>query len=165
MQQDAPYDSNPQAHPGLHLVALIELAKGVVTSITALALAVFGPQPLRESIARIGDWLHFDSHQSAMSRLLSAITPETVHLAAAAIGIYALLRFALFWGLWRVKAWASWLGATAAVIYLPFCSYALWRYQGWPTAAVLTLNIIIVWVLVRDLYKRHKAAKRAANAG
>ena len=165
MQQDAPYDSNPQAHPGLHLVALIELAKGVVTSITALALAVFGPQSLRESISRIGEWLHFDSHQSAMSRLLSAITPETVHLAAAAIGIYALLRFALFWGLWRVRAWASWLGATAAVIYLPFCSYAVWRYPGWPTLAVLTLNIIIVWVLARDLYKRHKAAKRAANAG
>ena len=163
MQQDAPYDSNPQAHPGLHLVALIELAKGVVTSITALALAVFGPQPLRESISRIGEWLHFDSHQSAMSRLLSAITPETVHLAAAAIGIYALLRFALFWGLWRVKAWASWLGATAAVIYLPFCSYAVWRYPGWPTLAVLTLNIIIVWVLVSDVYQRYKATKRATS--
>jgi uncharacterized membrane protein (DUF2068 family) len=170
MQQDTRdnqnlYDPNPQAHPGLHIVALIELAKGVVTSTVALGLAVFGPQSLREAITQIGELLHFDPHQSAMSRLLSAITPETVHLAAAAIGIYALLRFALFWGLWRVKAWASWLGATAAVIYLPFCSYAVWRYPGWPTAAVLTLNIIIVWVLVRDLYKRHKAAKRAANAG
>jgi uncharacterized membrane protein (DUF2068 family) len=68
------------------------------------------------------------------------------------------LRFVLFWGLWRVKAWASWLGAAAAVVYVPFCSYALWRYPGWPTAAVLVLNLVIVWVLARDLYKRHKAA-------
>ena len=173
MQQDARdkqnphdpslYNPSPQAHPGLYIVALIELAKGIVTSTTALALAAFGPQPLREFIIRIGELLHFDPHQSAVSRLLSAITPETVHLAAAAIGMYALLRFALFWGLWRVKAWASWLGATAAVIYLPFCSYAVWRYPGWPTLAVLTLNIIIVWVLVSDVYQRYKATKRATS--
>jgi uncharacterized membrane protein (DUF2068 family) len=78
-----------------------------------------------------------------------------VHLAAAAIAVYAMLRFVLFWGLWRVKAWASWFGAVAATAYLPFCSYGLWRYPGWPTLAVLILNIVIVWVLVHDLYRRH----------
>mgnify|MGYP003417332258 FL=1 len=162
MRQDAPYNPSPRAHPGLHLIALIEFAKGFVSSCATAALLLFGPAPIREFIRRIGERLHFDPQHSAMARVLDQITPDLVHLAAAAIGVYALLRFILFWGLWRVKAWASWLGATAAVLYVPFCSYALWRYPGWPTAAVLTLNLIIVWVLTRDLYKRRKTAIQQA---
>ncbi len=158
VQQDEHYDPRPQAHPGLHLVALFELAKGLVSGSTAIALAAFGPQPIRDLIAQIGAWLHFDPQQSAMARLLASITPDIVHTAAFAIGIYATLRFVLFWGLWRVKAWASWFGAIAATIYLPFCSYAVWRYPGWPTVAVLALNLLIVFILVRDLYKRRVGA-------
>lgn len=158
MRQDATYDSSPRAHPGLHVIALIELAKGVVSSSVAAALLFIGPAPIREFIRRIGEVLNFDPQHSATARVMDQITPDLVHHAAAAIGIYALLRFVLFWGLWQVKAWASWLGAAAAMVYVPFCSYALWRYPGWPTAAVLALNIIIVWVLTRDLYKRHKTA-------
>lgn len=162
MSQQTPYDPSPRAHPGLHLIALIELGKGLVSASAAITLGLVGPSPIRAFIAAIGERLHFDTQHSALARFIEGITPETVHLAAAAIGVYALLRFVLFWGLWQVKAWASWLGACAAVLYVPFCLFALWRYPGWPTAAVLTLNFIIVWVLVRDL-RRRSAAKRAAN--
>jgi uncharacterized membrane protein (DUF2068 family) len=160
MQQDAPgYDPRPAAHPGLHVIALIELTKGAVAFSAAIALALVGPAPIRAFIATIGERLHFDTHHSALGRLIDRITPDAVHIAAAAICIYAVLRFVLFWGLWRVKAWASWLGAVAATVYLPFCSYGLWRYPGWPTLAVLLLNIVIVWVLVRDLLRRRAAAE------
>ncbi len=161
MTQPTPYDPSPRAHPGLHVIALIELAKGLVSASAATTLALVGPSPIRASIAAIGERLHFDTRHSALARFIEGITPETVHLAAAAIGVYCLLRFLLFWGLWRVKAWASWLGACAAVLYVPFCLFALWRYPGWPTAAVLTLNLVIVWVLVRDLLRR-RAARNAA---
>ncbi len=163
MQQDAahnPITHSPRdAHRDVRLVALFELAKGGVSGSVAIALVFFGPQRVHDAIASIGQWLHFDPQQSAMARLLTAITPDTVHLAAMAIGVYAALRFILFWGLWHVRAWASWFGTVAATIYLPFCSYALWRYPGWPTVAVLALNLLIVFILVRDLYKRHNAAK------
>ncbi len=122
--------TRPQAHPGLHLVALFKLAKGLVSGSTAIALAALGLQPIRDLIANIGALLHFDPQQSAMVRALASITPETVHMAAMAIGVYGALRFALFWALWQVKAWASWFGAIAATIYLPFCSYAVWRSPG-----------------------------------
>ncbi len=166
MQPDSPRDSGYsgysgyRAHAGLHAVALIELAKGVVSASAAVTLALAGPAPIRASIAAIGERLHFDTRHSALARLIEGITPDTVHLAAAAIGMYAFVRFLLFWGLWRARAWASWLGASAAVLYVPFCLYALWRYPGWPTAAVLTLNLVIVWVLVRDLLRR-RAARQA----
>lgn len=147
---------------GLHLIALVELAKGVVSVSTAAALALFGPAPIREAIRRVGELLHFDPQHSAMARVLDQITPDVVYLAASAIGVYAILRFALFWGLWRARAWASWLGAAAAVLYVPFCSYALWRYPGWPTIAVLLLNLVIVWILVGDVVRRRRAARRAS---
>ena len=151
------------ASSGLRLVALIELGKGLIAAATAITLTLVGPSPIRSFIAGIGERLHFDTHHSALGRFIEGITPETVHLAAAAIATYALLRFVLFWGLWRLKAWASWLGACATVLYVPFCLYALWRYPGWPTLAVLALNLIIVWVLTRDLYRRRAAAKGAAD--
>ncbi len=164
MQQDAAYNPNPNAHRDVRIIALFELAKGGVSGSVATALLFFGPQRVHDAIAYIGHWLHFDPQQSAMARLLAAITPDTVHLAAMAIGVYAALRFILFWGLWHVRAWASWFGAIAATLYLPFCSYAILRYPGWPTFAVLSLNIVIVWVLVRDVRKRHAASRIAIAA-
>lgn len=158
MGRNLGYDQRPSAHPGLHVIALIELAKGIVASGTSIALALFGPTPVRELIQRIADLLHFDPDRSAMAQLIAQVTSDIVWLMTAAIGAYALLRFALFWGLWRVKAWASWLGSIAVTLYLPFCLYGLWRYPGWPTVAALTLNMVIVWVLVRDLIKRRRAA-------
>lgn len=162
MRQQTP-DPNPRAHSGLQVVALIELGKGLIAISTAITLALVGPSPIRALIAAIGERLHFDTHHSALGRFIEGITPETVHLAAAAIGTYSLLRFVLFWGLWRSKAWASWLGACATVLYVPFCLFAVWRYPGWPTAAVLALNLIIVWVLARDLRRRGKAARFTAS--
>lgn len=165
MRQDgAAYDPNPNAHRDVRMVALFELAKGGVSGSVAVALLLFGPQRVHDFIATIGEWLHFDPKHSAMARLLAAITPETVHLATMAIGVYACLRFVLFWGLWHARGWASWFGAIAASLYLPFCTYAVVRYPGWPTVAVLALNLFIVWVLVRDVRKR-LAAKRLAASG
>ena len=164
--QDAPaYDPRPKAHPGLHVVALIELGKGIVSASASIALALVGPAPIRSFIAAVGERLHFDPQHSALGRLLAKITPDTVMLAAIAIGIYATLRFVLFYGLWRVRAWASWLGALAATVYLPFSLFALWRYPGWPTIAVLSLNLVIAWVLIRDLLRRRRAALQNTVSG
>ena len=58
------------------------------------------------------------------------------------------------WGLWRAKVWASWLGAIAAALYLPLDLYALWRHPGWVAIAVLAINLLVVWVLARDLLVR-----------
>jgi len=41
-----------------------------------------------------------------------------------------------------------------AALYLPLDLYALWRHPGWVAIAVLAINLIVVWVLVRDLLVR-----------
>jgi len=77
-----------------------------------------------------------------------------VHFAAAAVGAYGVIHLIEAWGLWRDKAWASWLGCIAASIYLPFDIYAIIKHPGWVSWAVLAINVLVVWVLARDLFKR-----------
>jgi uncharacterized membrane protein (DUF2068 family) len=58
------------------------------------------------------------------------------------------------WGLWRAKAWASWLGCAAAALYLPFEFHALVVHSGWQAMAIVAITLVVVWVLARDLVKR-----------
>ncbi|MNV15565.1 hypothetical protein D3C71_1062940 [compost metagenome] len=83
------------------------------------------------------------------------INPDAVHLAAAAMVAYGVLHLFEAWGLWRAKAWASWLGCVTAGIYLPFDIYAIIRHPGWASWSVLVINLIVVGVLARDIRKRH----------
>ena len=68
---------------------------------------------------------------------------------------YGLLHLFEAWGLWRAKAWASWLGCLAAALYLPLDLYALWHASAaGPRLAVLAINLLVVWVLARDIRRR-----------
>jgi uncharacterized membrane protein (DUF2068 family) len=58
--------------------------------------------------------------------------------------------------LWRAKAWASWLGCIAAALYLPFDLYALFLHRHWLEAVVVAINLLVVWVLARDLMVRRR---------
>ena len=71
-----------------------------------------------------------------------------------AIAVYGLLRLLEAWGLWRARAWASWLGCVSAALYLPFELHALIRHPGWLALSVLAVNQVVVAVLGRDLLRR-----------
>jgi uncharacterized membrane protein (DUF2068 family) len=147
-----------ESHRGLRAVALFELGKGTVAASAATALFVAGPQPLRDALARLGAAMHFHPQHSALGRLVHAITPGAVQVAATAVTVYAVMRFVLAWGLWRTQAWASWLGAATVALYLPFSAYALWRSPGWLSIATVAVNLTILLVLVRDLRRRGAGA-------
>lgn len=152
---DAPhYNPSPRAHPGLRVIALVELAKGVLALLAASGLELLGPTPLRRWVDELIHRFQLDPEHGAMAWLAQGINPGSVHLAAAAVLLYGLLHLIEAWGLWRDKAWASWLGCLAAAIYLPFDLYALVRHPGGAAVAVLVVNLIVVWVLGRDLFKR-----------
>ncbi len=91
-----------------------------------------------------------------MAWLAKAINPEAVHLAAAVAALYAIVHLVEGWGLWRAKAWASWLGCIAAALYLPFDLYALALHRHWLEAVVVAINLLVVWVLARDLMVRRR---------
>jgi uncharacterized membrane protein (DUF2068 family) len=153
----AAYNPAPQAHPGLHVLAVFEGLKGILALAAAASLELLGPQPLRNLIAGMIARFNLDPRHGTLPSLLNAIDPNAVHLAVAVVSMYALWRLVEAWGLWRAKAWASWLGCIGTAAYLPLDLYALYHHPGWPAWVVLLINVIVVGVLARDLVKRRES--------
>jgi uncharacterized membrane protein (DUF2068 family) len=150
------YNPDPHRHPGLHVIALLEASKAMLALLAATGLEILGPQPLRDGVNALIRRFSLDPDHGTLPSLLNAISPDAVHLAAAAMIGYGLLHLVEAWGLWKAKAWASWLGCLTASIYLPFDIYAIVRHPGWASWTVLAINLIVVYVLARDLRKRRR---------
>ena len=148
------YNPDPHRHPGLHVIALLEASKAMLALLAATGLEILGPQPLRDGVNALIRRFSLDPDHGTLPSLLNMISPDAVHLAAAGMLAYALLHFVEAWGLWRAKAWASWLGCLTASIYLPFDVFAIVRHPGWASWLVLVINLVVVYVLARDLRKR-----------
>lgn len=152
----APYNPDPKAHPGLHAIAIFEGLKGVLALAAATGLVLVGPQPLRLWVEALITRFHLDPQHGVLPSLLQAINPQAVHLAVLVVLVYAAMRLAEAWGLWRAKAWASWLGCIGSAAYLPLDLYALYHHPGWHTWLVLIINLAVVAILGRDLIKRRR---------
>ncbi len=148
------YNPDPHRHPGLHVIALLEASKAMLALLAATGLEILGPQPLRDGVNALIRRFSLDPDHGTLPSLLNMISPDAVHLAAAAMIGYGLLHLVEAWGLWKARAWASWLGCLTASIYLPFDIYAVLRHPGWASWSVLAINLIVVYVLARDLRKR-----------
>ncbi len=153
---EPPYNPDPHAHPGLHLIAMVEGVKGSLALLAASGLELLGPAPLQRWAHALIARFHLDPEHGAMAWLAQAINPSAVHLVAAAVLAYGVLHLIEGWGLWRAKAWASWLGCVTAALYLPFDIYAFATHRHWLEAVVVLINIIVVWVLAHDLLVRRR---------
>ena len=150
------YDPAPTAHRGLHAIAALEAAKGVLALSAASGLELLGPAPLQRWIEELIARFHLDPAHGAVAWLARGIDPDSVHLAAAIALAYGLLRLLEAWGLWKARAWASWLGCIGSAAYLPLDIYALYHHPGWHTWTLLIVNLVIVWVLWRDIRRRKR---------
>ena len=153
-QDHPPYNPDPHAHPGLHVLAVFELAKGLLALVAAASLEVFGPDSIRRAIHLLIAHFNLDPNHGALPALLRTVDPAAVHLAVLVVLMYAVLRIFEAWGLWRAKAWASWLGCVGTAAYLPLDGYALYHHPGWHTWLVVIVNLLVVAVLGRDLLRR-----------
>lgn len=155
-----PYNPDPHAHPGLAAIALLEAGKALLALLAAAGLEITGPGPLRNLVDALIRRIGADPEHGALSSLLGMITPHTLHFGAALLAAYGLLHAVEAWGLWRAKAWASWLGCATAALYLPLDIYAICKHPGWTSWALLAINLLVVAVLARDLGKRRPRPRR-----
>lgn len=151
-----PYNPDPHAHPGLHVIAIIEAVKGGLALLAASGLELLGPVPLLRWVHELIARFQLDPTHGAMAWLAGAINPGAVHLAAFVALLYGVMHLVEGWGLWRAKAWASWLGCIAAALYLPFDVYAFAIDRHWLEGLVVAINLLVVWVLARDLAIRRR---------
>lgn len=150
------YNPDPHAHLGLHAVALVEIGKALLALLAAGGLELLGPTPLRRWLHELIVRFQLDPGNGALAWLAGAINPDGVHLAAALATLYGVMHLLEGWGLWHAKAWASWLGCITVTLYLPFDLFALARHPGWPAVIVVAVNLIVLWVLARDLVLRRR---------
>ena len=155
-QSASTYNPDPRAHPGLHAIALFEAGKGVAAVLVALALAWTGPASLQHVIHAFAVKLHLNPAHGVLASVSRTINPESVGVAIAVASVYALIRFIEAWGLWHARAWGSWLGCIGAAVYLPIELYAMLTHPGILEASILLINLVVVWVLARDLLKRRR---------
>jgi uncharacterized membrane protein (DUF2068 family) len=141
-------------HSGLRAVALFEFGKGVLALLAAGGLELIGPMVLRGWLHAGGAAMGLDARHDAIVALSRALNPDSIHVAAGIAAVYAAMRLAEAWGLWRARAWASWLGCIGAAVYLPLDLYALATHPGWVALGVLAVNLWVVRVLARDLAAR-----------
>lgn len=139
---------------GLQAVAIIEAVKGILAILAASGLELLGPAPIQHAIQALIVRFQFDPDHGALATFSQAVSPGSVRLAAAAVLAYGLIQLVEAWGLWRARAWASWLGCVTAALYLPLDLYELVRHPGWEAMAVLAINLLVIAVLVRDLLRR-----------
>jgi len=149
-------------HAGPWVIAVAVALKSFLALAIAVGLEVWGAQ-------RMHDWIgmqivrhHLNPDHGFFAELSRLTSHGTVHPAAALLVLYACVHGAEAWGLWRDKAWASWLGCVGAALYLPVSGRAVWNAPNWITVTVVAINVGVVLVLAWNI--RALRARKAAVA-
>jgi uncharacterized membrane protein (DUF2068 family) len=143
----------------LRLVAVFELAKGVLVLAAGLGLLAF----VHGDIEDVAEELLLHLHLNPASRipgifltLVHRVASIDVWLLALGAAAYATVRIAEGYGLWFDREWAEWLGAASGMVYLPFEIYGLTKGVTLLKVATFGVNLLIVAVLVDALWRRRR---------
>ena len=139
---------------GLRAVAILEAAKGTVVLLVGLGLLSIG----HDAIERFAERLVTHAHLNPAARysdifiyLASRLHGIGVSVLAFAAFLYAGIRLAEAYGLWRERRWAEWLAAWSGGIYIPFELYELSVRVTWLKVGALFVNVAIVAFMLYSL--------------
>lgn len=138
----------------LRAVALFEAVKGFVVLLAGSGVLFLVHRDLQDFADRIVQHSHLNPASRESRILLRALehaTPGRLRWLAAAALVYAAVRLAEAWGLWRAKPWAAWLGVVTAVIYVPFEVESFLRHPRLVPLVALVINLVVIFVLARAI--------------
>lgn len=104
---------------------------------------------------------HFPSVLLHYVDVLNSTSVSTVMFLASA---YVAIRLAEAYGLWYERSWGEWLGAFSGGIYIPFELRHLFHQPTIISAAVLTLNVLMVVFLVLQLRRRRTSPGKVMSS-
>jgi uncharacterized membrane protein (DUF2068 family) len=148
---------------GLRTIAVMEWLKGA-GALGAGVLLILHPDPsFGRAAERILRALHIARNSDLaieVIRWARRIEIRHLHWMLALIFVYATLRMAEGWGLWRARTWAEWFGVLNGLLYLPIELFELSKGFNWVKFSVLLINLLVVWYLGWQL-KKTRAARRS----
>jgi uncharacterized membrane protein (DUF2068 family) len=156
-----------KATVGLRTIAGYEAAKGAIVLLAGLGLLGLIHRDVQEAGEELVRHFHL-SPSSHYPRIFLDLTAKVTDgwLWALALGslLYASLRFAEAYGLWRGKAWAEWLAAISGAIYIPFETVELLKKVTALRMASLAVNLLVVGYMLMLLRRRPRKEAGAATA-
>ena len=156
------------ARIGLRTIALYEAAKGLVVLLAGSGLLLLVHRDVQAMAEQLVSHLHLDPakrYPRIFLHLATGATPSGLRLVALGALIYAVVRFAEAYGLWREQRWAEWLGLVTGVIYVPFEARAFIRHPGLESVVALVINLGIVLYLAARLRSAAAVRREPAKPG
>ncbi len=149
---------------GLRTVALLEALKGVIALLVAYAFIhmIHKDVDFGDVAERILRFLHIGLHHHLAQQFLDAAGKLSDTHIATVLGlavVYATLRFAEGYGLWKQRAWAEWLAIISGCLYIPFEVQRLFRHATWVHWLILLINILVVFYIAWVRWDEIKAAR------
>lgn len=154
---------------GLRTVAVFEACKGALALASAYFLIVMIRRDVdfEEAAEHILFSLHINPSRHWSQEFLHAansISSTSIAMIGAIAIIYASLRFAEGYGLWRQRTWAEWLAIVSGCVYIPFEIYKVIRRPNELHWGVLGINILIVLYIGWVRWDEIKAARLRSPA-
>jgi len=137
---------------GIRLVALLEAAKGAVVIIAGFGLMALIHRDVQAVAEDVVRHLHINPARHFPHIFLDAAAAASdarLWALALAAMLYAVIRFAEAYGLWRERAWAEWFGIISGALYLPVEVYELTVRVSVIKVSILLVNLVVVGWLIR----------------
>ncbi|BDB26995.1 DUF2127 domain-containing protein [Cupriavidus sp. P-10] len=146
---------------GLKGIAMFEAAKGLLVIVAGLGLAALLHRDAQALAEAIIQRLHVNPASRYPTIFLSLLAhPDNARLWAigGSAAVYALMRFAEAYGLWRGLAWGNWIGVWSGGIYIPLELYEALVHPSWLHGGLAAANLLVVLYLARGLLLRRVSA-------
>ena len=145
---------NKSTAAGVRTVAVFEALKGGLVLAAGCGLLRY----MHRDVRSVADELLLHLHLNPANRMphifLDAVErlPD-VRLSVLALlaFVYATLRLAEAYGLWRMRRWAEWLAVASGAIYVPFEIYELAKGVTWLRLTTFSVNLAIVLTMAYAL--------------
>lgn len=141
---------------GIRSVALFEAAKGAFVLLAGFGLLALVHRDLQHVADEVVRRLHLNPARHYPRIFLAAagkVTDPRLWLLAGAALLYAVMRFAEAYGLWRERRWAGWFAVATGALYVPLEAFGLLRSITWIKVTTLLVNLGIVAFMTWTLWR------------
>ena len=133
----------------------------MVQSLALFGVALGAFHMLRPDVAvTVQAWTRRLSLQGEATMIHSAavwvtgLLPHQVAGIGAGASLYGTLFLVEAVGLWQQRVWAEWLTVIATGLLIPVELYEVLRSRSLLAVLALTVNVLVVWLLVRQLRRQ-----------
>lgn len=151
--------SHSRVTKGLRALALFEAVKGATVLVVGFGLLALVGKDVEAFAEDLVSYSHLDPasrYPRIFVDLAAHLDDAHLWMYAAFAFVYAAVRFAEGYGLWKERAWAEWFAALSAGLYIPVELWELIRHHTWLKVLLLGTNTAIVAFLVKVLVNRRK---------